>query len=53
MNFRDSNRFFLIKIIGLCFFAAYSFADDLSNEKVNRLLPERFELTKALKESNA
>ena len=51
MKFRDSNRFFLIRIIGLCFFVAYAFADDLSNEKINRLLPEGFELTKALEES--
>jgi hypothetical protein len=51
MNIKEYKNILLITIFSLCFFATYSLAADLSNEKTNRLMLEEFQLTKALEQS--
>ena len=51
MNLKEYKKSPLIAIISLSFFATYSLAADLSNEKTNRLMLEEFQLTKALEQS--
>ena len=51
MNLKEYKKVSPITIISLCFFVTHTLVADLSNEKVNRLMPEEFQLTKALEES--